>query len=428
MRVAVVGAGIVGACTAFELAADGHEVIVYERRASVAAETSFANAGVLAPGYVTPWAAPGMPRKVLAQLFSRHAAVRLRAGALSQLPWLWAWWRACRRSVHEANRSAMQRLARYSRERQADLTQRLHLDYEQAQGLLVLLRRERDVARAATGLELLARLSVAHKLIGPDEARRIEPALNPATALAGAIHLPADGVGNCRQFAHAIKARAQQIGATFLFDHAVRRIVPGERPELAVAVQVSGNDTRPEPPRPFDAVVVCAGVESTRLLAPLGLRLPLAPVWGYSVTAPIRHIDGAAPRGPSSAVMDETYKVAISRLGSRVRVAGGAEIGGRADRMHDGPLETLYRVLDDWYPGAAVLAKAQRWKGARPMLPDGPPLLGASGLPGVWLNIGHGSSGWALACGSARVCADLLLERPAAITLDGFDIGRWRRR
>jgi D-amino-acid dehydrogenase len=428
MRIAVVGAGIVGVCTAFELAADGHEVVVFERRASVATESSFANAGVLAPGYVTPWAAPGMAGKVLLQLFSRHAAVRFGAAAFSQLPWLWAWWRACRRSAYEANRTAMQRLAHYSRERQQDLSQRLHLEYEQARGYLVLLRRQRDVVRARAGIALLEQLGVPHELVAPGVARQLEPALNPSTPLAAAVHLGADGVGNCRQFAHGMKARGQQIGVHFRFDHRVRRIVPGAQPQLEVDTLAAPSDTQPEQPRPFDAVVVCAGVESARLLAPLGLRLPLAPVWGYSVTAPIRHIDGEAPRGPRSAVMDESFKVAISRLGQRIRVAGSAEIGGSAERFNESALRTLYKVLDDWYPGAAVMSRAQRWKGARPMLPDGPPLLGASGLDGVWLNLGHGSSGWALACGSARVTADLLLGRTPAIAVDGLGLQRWARR
>jgi D-amino-acid dehydrogenase len=160
------------------------------------------------------------------------------------------------------------------------------------------------------------------------------------------------------------------------------------------------------------------------LLAPLGLRLPLLPVWGYSLTAPLRELEHAPELGPRSALMDERYKVAISRLGRRVRVAGSAELGGRADHFHPGSMATLYRVLDDWFPGAAQLAKAQRWKGARPMLPDGPPLIGASGRDGLWLNLGHGSSGWALSAGSARALADLVSGRPPAVDLLGLGVDR----
>jgi D-amino-acid dehydrogenase len=418
MRIAVVGAGIVGVTTAYELAAEGHEVMVLERRGSVAAETSFANAGVIAPGYVTPWAAPGMPLKVMRQFLGRHAAIRLAGlSSLRELPWMWRWWRACRPRVYGINRPAMQRLARYSRERLLELTRSLQLDYEQQPGYLVLLRGPRELKQAAAGLALLRDQGVSHELVDAARARQIEPSLHPATALEAAIHLPQDGVGNCRQFAHLIKGEAQRLGARFRFDTTVRRVHAGSRPslELAAGERVEA-----------DAVVVCAGVDAATLLAPLGLNLPLAPVFGYSVTAPLRAVDGGDRIGPRAALMDERFKVAISRLGQRVRVAGSAELGGRLGHIREAPIATLYKVLDDWFPGAVLAREAQTWKCARPMLPDGPPVLGASGVPGVWLNLGHGSSGWALACGSARVLADLIAARPAAIDLTALQVSRLR--
>jgi D-amino-acid dehydrogenase len=170
----------------------------------------------------------------------------------------------------------------------------------------------------------------------------------------------------------------------------------------------------------FDAVLLCTGHQANRLLRPLGLSLPLAPVYGYSVTAPLSTNDHSAAPGPRGAVMDEKFKVAISRLGQRIRVAGSAELGGAPGRMNATALATLYKVLDDWFPGAARLSQASAWKGARPMLPDGPPLLGASRSPGIWFNLGHGSSGWALACGSARVLADLMAQRTPDIDVAGL--------
>ena len=161
--------------------------------------------------------------------------------------------------------------------------------------------------------------------------------------------------------------------------------------------------------------MVCAGVQANEVLQSVGVKLPLAAIYGYSVTAPLRHVDGQMPMAPLAALMDERYKVAISRLGRRIRVAGSAEIGGRPDVMKLAALRTLYHVLDEWFPGSTVTREAQHWKGARPMLPDGPPVLGESGAPGVWLNLGHGSSGWALACGSARVIAERLSGRAAPI-------------
>jgi D-amino-acid dehydrogenase len=427
LRVAIIGAGIIGVTTAYELANDGHEVIVYEQHASVAAETSFANAGMLAPGYVTPWAAPGMPSKLLRQAFSRHAALRVGGwNALLQLPWAWRWWRNCTRRRHEAHRATMQSLAHFSRTRQTELGKALSLDYEQASGCLVLLRKPRDLALAQGGLKLLSELGVSHTLVDAEQARKIEPGLNVATALAGAIHLPQDGVGNCRQFAHLMKNHAQQRGAQFRFEHHVRRIVPGARPTLEFELPRHDGDTRPEPPPPFDAIVVCAGHLATPLLRGLGVRLPVAPIYGYSITAPVRHHEAHPDIAPRAGLMDEKYKVAITRLGQRVRVAGSAEIGGTLGVHNEAVLRTLYQVLDDWFPGAAVTAKAQHWKGARPMLPDGPPVVGPSGISGVHLNLGHGSSGWALACGSARVLADQLAQRQPSVDTTGLGIERFR--
>lgn len=422
MRVAVIGAGIVGVTTAFELASDGHAVTVFERRASVAEETSFANAGVVAPGYITPWAAPGMPAKVLRHLLSRHAPVRLALPlAPGQLGWMWRWWRACRAPVYAANRARLYRLARYSQQRLALLSSSLQLEHEQARGYLVLLRSARDLTAARGSLRLLAELGINFHLIDGARARTIERGLNPDTPLHAAVHLPDDGVGNCRQFAHLLRAEAQQRGAVFRFGRSVHHLNSGQQP--AVWHQPNGSTDAPTPDL-FDAVVVCAALGSRGLLKPLGLRLPLVAVHGYSITAPLRLVESHPHLGPASAVMDEKYKVAISRLGQRVRVAGSAELGGHLAQHNAAALHTLHKVLDDWYPGCAQHGQIQAWKGARPMLPDGPPVLGASGVPGVWLNLGHGSSGWALACGSARVLADQLAGRAPAIDVEGLDVAR----
>ena len=429
MRIAVIGAGIVGVTTAYELARDGHQVTVFERRGSVAEETSFANAGVVAPGYVTPWAAPGMPARVLRHLLSRHAPVRLaRPMAAGQWGWMWRWWRACRAGVHAANRQRLHRLARYSQQRLTWLTHELNLDHEQSLGYMVLLRSQRDLAAARGSLRLLAEMGVEFHLVDGARARLIEPGLNPDMPLQAAVHLPHDGVGNCRQFAHLLRSEAQRLGAVFRFHRTVVQLMAGDLPAVCHrASEPATGLAGPAEQAPFDAIVVCAAMGSAALLKPLGLRLPLVPVHGYSITAPLRLLEGYPHLGPASAVMDEKYKVAISRLGLRVRVAGGAELGG-VPGVHDAAaLQTLHKVLDDWYPGCAHQALTQAWKGARPMLPDGPPVLGASGAPGVWLNLGHGSSGWALACGSARVLADQVAGRAPGVDVEGLDVGRLLR-
>jgi D-amino-acid dehydrogenase len=362
-----------------------------------------------------------MPRKVLAQLFSRHAAVRF--GGLDLLlrgPWFWHWWRACRETAYRHNRTRLHRLARYSRDRLRALTARHALEYERAQPLTVLLRDARDLARAEGSLRLLREWAVPHEVVDGTRCREIEPGLNPATPLHAAITLPDDEVGNCRQFAHGLKAEAQRLGASFRFGIEVADLAPARSAPVALHLRAAaGTPAGAADPDPtealFDAAVVCTGHLGNRLLAPLGLRLPLLPVYGYSITAPLRATEAGIVTGPRAALMDERYKVAISRLGQRVRVAGSAEIGGRGDAINRAAIATLHRVLDDWFPGSAGLAQAQTWKGARPMLPDGVPLIGTSKAPGIWLNLGHGSSGWALACGSARLLADAVAGRAPAL-------------
>ena len=414
MRIAIVGAGIIGVTTAFELAADGHAVTVFERRSAAAEETSFANAGLVAPGYVTPWAAPGMPSKVLRYLLSRHAPVRLRwplRGA--DLSWMAAWWRACKPETHLANRARMQRLAFFSHARLRDITRQLRFEHDRSEGVMVLFRSEKERRAAAPGLSLLREANVRFRELDEAGARMVEPALNPDTPIAGAIELQDDEVGNCRQFAQMLKAAAQHLGARFEFNSPVVRIASGE--PAALWLRDEGQ------PREFDAIVVCAALGALPLLAPLGLRLPMNAVHGYSISAAVRQ----SAHAPRSAIMDERYKVAIARIGNRVRVAGSAEIGGRLERHHAGAIETLHKVLRDWFPGAVQMENGvQIWKGARPMMPDGPPVLGPTGHAGIWLNLGHGSSGWALSCGSARVLADGIAGRPAPIALDGLGVER----
>ena len=417
MKLAVIGAGIIGITTAYELAADGHDVTVFERCSAAAEETSFANAGVVAPGYVTPWAAPGMPGKVFSYLFSRHAPVKISLPlSSSELAWMRKWLQACKLEVYLANRSRMQRLAFYSRERLHQLTAGLQLDYDRSVGYLVLLRTAKDQQLVQPGLQVLRDAGVSFSEVTAAQARHIEPALNPDTPFAGAIHLPDDEVANCRQFALLLKAEAQRLGVKFEFNRTVGQLNQGQPASISIA----GESTA----RLFDGVVMCAGVASAELLRPLGLKIPMAAVYGYSISLPIREPLNA----PRSALMDERYKVAISRLGNRVRVAGSAEIGGSLGVKRAASIQTLYKVLHDWFPGAAqhtaLGLHVQAWKGARPMLPDGPPIIGNSGIPSVWLNLGHGSSGWALSCGSARVLADLMAGKSAAIDPEGLGISR----
>lgn len=422
MKIAIVGAGVIGVTTAYELARDGHDVTVFERNSSIAVESSFANAGIVAPSYVAPWAAPGMPIKVLKHLFSRHAPVKIKLPLSSNdLAWMWHWWRACKLETYIANRSRMLTLASYSRDRLHAITADLSLEFERNEGLMVLLRSAKDAKLIQPSLQVLRDSGVAFSEIDAQAAQLIEPAINPDNDFFGAVHLPSDEVGNCREFTLLLKAESQKLGVKYEMNTSVASVSYSKE----AIINIANENT----PRAFDAIVMCAGTASSELLKPilkpLRRKLPLVPVYGYSISAAIREPLNA----PRSAVIDERYKVAITRMGNRVRVAGIAEIGGSLGNKRIGAISTLYKVLQDWFPGAAHIsnmgASVTEWKGARPMLPDGPPALGASGIPNIWLNLGHGSSGWALSCGSARVLADLIAKRAPDIDISGMSIDRF---
>lgn len=396
MRVAVIGAGIVGVTTALELARDGHAVTVFERHASVAEEASFADAGLVSPALVAPWGEAGAT-----------------AGARPR--WL-AWWPGRRGTPPDAaaRSERLHRLARYSQERLHWLRRTLGLDHEQARGVLLLLRRPADLASARRPLKRLAELGADFHLVDAARARALEPGLNPDQALHAAVQLPADEVGNCRQLAHLLRVEAQRLGAAFRFQREVLALRPGAPAALRHRGPAEGDAPQDEA---FDAVVVCAAAGAPALLQPLGLR----PAWrsqvAVTVTAPLRVVDGHPHLGPQAALLDTARGVAISRIGQRVRAAttlpgtvrvDAAGASAAAGTVDEATVTRLHAVLDDWFPGCLQPGPVQRWQGLHTALADGLPLLGAAGVPGLWLNLGHGAHGWALACGAARVLADRL--------------------
>jgi D-amino-acid dehydrogenase len=262
--------------------------------------------------------------------------------------------------------------------------------------------------------------AIPHQVGGRDLALDKEPALNPQTPLHTAIHLPKDGVGNCRQFTAALKQIAQQNGAAFSFGHAVQAIRPRTGGvELAVLNPKGEVETHTQ----FDAVVLCSGVASLGLLRPLNIHLPLRNVRSHSLSANLRDPMDA----PRSGVIDSVHNIGITRLGQRVRISGGQELGSSAAAHHPGVLKQLYAALFDWFPGSAQMNSIQTWSGHTPVLPDGLPALGATDVPGVWLNLGHGLRGWSMASGSACVLADQLAQRDCSVDVRAFSANRWTR-
>lgn len=433
MKVAVIGAGVVGITTAYELAVDGHEVTVLDRRSAAAEEASFANAGIVSLGSAYPWPASTLATKLWRQALGRHSPLRLRLPlSRLELTWFWQWLQSCSAETWLARRQHLQQLASYSRERLDVLTERLSLSFDCSQGYLVLLRTAKDVKNAQPGLQLLRDSGVTALELDAAGVYALEPAMNPDTPLEGGIQLPDDGVANCRQFALLLKREAELLGASFEFNTSVSHLnIAGPASLLAVhevSASRSFNATAQgdESVRHFDRIVVCAGADAATLLKPFQLDLPVVSVHGYSISAAI----GEPLNAPRSAVMDARHQITVSRLGQRVRVAGGFELGGGFDAKSAETTDALYRILQDWFPGAARMSSnnsmgggsIQVWKGARPSLPDGIPILGDSKVPGVWLNLGHGNQGWMLSCGSARAIADLMAHKPAEINLHGLGV------
>lgn len=421
MRIAIIGAGIIGVTSAYELAAAGHQVTVLEQDGSIASEASFAHAGLDGPGCALAWSPLAVTGGVLnTAIRGRWPKAITSSASLGSVAWKLRWMRAHRLKRQTELLQRQHRLASYSRACRLELTHALQLDFEQAQGVTLVSRSAADTQRLQGALAAFDALGVRYQRWTADECHTREPGLNPQTPLHSALHLPDEGAGNCREFAHLIKQQAQRLGVQFLFHTRVLAVKPGAQPELRMA-----RDGQPHR-ETFDAVVICAGLASPSLLAPLRLRLPLVGVAGLSVTAPLR-LDEMHPHlGPASVLLDARQGVSIVRAGNRLRVSGGARVGGLNHAQATAALQPLYDTLDEWCPGAARTAQAQQWQGTSPALPDDLPVLGHSGVEGVWLNLGHGSLGWAMSCGSARLLAALVDGRTPDIAPDGLGVTRFR--
>ncbi len=394
MKTIVLGAGVIGVATAFYLRERGCDVTVIERETDVALETSFANAGVIAPGYVTPWAAPGMPAKILRYLFKPASPLIFRP-TLDPAQWRWIaqWLRECDLARFRVNKQRMQRIAYYSRACLQAFRAEHPFEYGRSQGYLQLFRSEYDVELAQPRVAILRDAGIAHRELNAAECVAIEPGLRWArrAPLAG-LYLPDDEAGDCAAFTRELRALCEAQGVRFCFDTRVSSFdVQGGALRGVHVESARGSETFRAA-----AVIVAAGVDSAALLAPIGVKVPLYPVKGYSATLQVVD-DEKAPR---AALMDEALKTAITRFGPNLRVAGTAELGDRRTTLREQALQTLMKVLDDWFPHASAPSSAQFWVGRRPMTPDGAPLLGPSGIANLWLNVGHGSTGWAMALGS----------------------------
>ncbi|SNS55551.1 D-amino acid dehydrogenase small subunit [Sphingomonas laterariae] len=419
MKIIILGGGVIGVTSAWYLAQAGHEVRLVDRQAGPALETSFANAGEISPGYASPWAAPGIPQKAIKWLLMEHAPLILRPQVdREMLGWLFAMLRNCTSARYAINKSRMVRLAEFSRDRLIDLRGETGIAYdERMQGTLQVFRTQKQLDGIAKDVEVLRAGGVPFEILDPAGCVAAEPGLaSVAHKLTGGLRLPNDETGDCFKFTNALAALAARKGVAF--DYGVN---------IAALETAGGRITGVRTDRGLltaDAYVVALGSYSARMLAPLGLKLPVYPVKGYSITVPITD----AARAPVSTLMDETYKIAITRLGDRIRVGGMAEISGYNNVLPERRRATLAHSVGDLFPGAGDLAAATYWSGLRPMTPDGTPVIGATAYDNLFLNTGHGTLGWTMACGSGHVLADMVSGRPPAIDTRDLSIARYARR
>lgn len=415
MRVVILGSGVVGVASAWYLAQAGHDVTVIDRQPGVAQETSAGNAGQISPGYAAPWAAPGVPLKAVKWMFQRHAPLAIRLdGSRFQLEWMWKMLRNCDMRHYQENKSRMVRIAEYSRDCLKALRAETGIGYEGRQGgTLQLFRTAQQFESASKDIAVLKDAGVPYELLEAAELAAAEPALAATQhKLTGGLRLPNDETGDCQLFTQCLAEMAAAAGVTFRFNTPVDALL--QEGNAIVGVKCGAETVT------ADAFVVAFGSYSTQLLAGI-TDIPVYPLKGYSLTIPIK--DPAA--APVSTALDETYKVAITRFDNRIRVGGMAEIVGYNTALLPARRETLEMVVGDLYPQGGHIEQATFWTGLRPMTPDGTPIVGRTPLKNLYLNTGHGTLGWTMACGSGQLLSDIISGRTPAIAADDLSVMRY---
>lgn len=412
------GSGVIGTSVAYFAARQGHEVTVIDRQPGPGLETSFANAGEVSPGYSAPWAGPGVPLKAIKWMLMKHSPLVVRP-MLDPAMWHWtlSMLRNCTLERYEINKSRMVRLAEYSRDCLKELRSEIGISYDERMlGTVQLFRTQKQLDAAGLDVAILRDQGVLHELLDRDGVIGHEPGLGATRdKFVGALRLPGDETGDCFKFTQSLAARAAEQGVKFRCGVCVEAIEVDDRKVLGVRTDAGSLHA--------DAYVVAAGSYAANLLRPIGVKVPVYPVKGYSITVGISD----ASRAPQSTVMDETFKVAVTRLGDRIRVGGTAELAGYDLSLHEKRRATLAHVVSDLFPGAGDVAAATFWCGLRPMTPDGTPIIGPTHYGNLHLSVGHGTLGWTMAAGTGRVLADLLSERQPEIDMAGLSIARYEK-
>jgi D-amino-acid dehydrogenase len=399
LKVIVLGSGVVGVTSAWYLAQAGHDVTVIDRQRAAGLETSFANAGQVSPGMSAPWAGPDTPRKAILWMMMRHRPLVFWPVPDRQLlDWVTRFLGNCNADAYARNKARMVRLAEYSRDKLRDLRTVTGITYDDGQrGLLQLFRTQKQADHVHDDTAVLDGLGVPYTILDRAGCIAQEPALaDVADKFVGGLRLPGDETGDAHIFTTRLAEMAEAAGVVFRYGVSIERLL-SEGGRITGVVTKAGTLTA-------DNYVVALGSYSPALLRAVGVDLPIYPVKGYSITMPVA--DEAA--APLSTVMDETFKVAITRLGDRIRVGGTAELAGYSNTLREPRRQTLLHSVTELFPHGGDVARAEFWTGLRPMTPDGPPVIGRTKITNLWLNTGHGTLGWTMSCGSGALLADLM--------------------
>ena len=419
MKVLILGSGVIGVTSAWYLAKSGHDVTVVDRQSIVANETSFANAGQISPGYSAPWAAPGIPVKAMKWLMQELAPLKISIKDLDTetLVWMTKMIANCNTKDYHINKARMMRVAEYSRDCLKELRKEINIEYNhRTQGTLQVFRTEAQVKSSKKDIEVLKECGVEHKILTAEDCLGYEPALHHTiNKIVGGIHLPNDETGDCHMFVTELAKACEGLGVKFVMDTNIEKI--NKQGNKIVSVSTDKGEMT------ADTYLMALGSFSTHMLANIGIRVPVYPIKGYSLTIPIQDYASA----PESTIMDETYKVAITRLGDRIRVGGTAEISSYNLELLEKRRKNIEFSIADLFPYATDLTKAEFWTGLRAMTPDGTPILGKTNIDNLFLNTGHGTLGWTMSLGSAKFVSDVINDKATDIDDSGLSVARYGR-
>ena len=417
MKVVVLGAGIIGTTSAYFLAKQGHEVTVIDRQDSVSMETSHANAGCLSYGFTSPWASPGLPFSVLKWVLTGRSPLIINPNmSVETIKFLYRMYKNCNSRSYEINKSRMLRVANYSQKALLEIETDFDLYYEQKkQGSLQLFWDSKEIEKAHKDIAILDKFNINSKLLSAEECVKIEPGLQYVkNKLAGGIQFMDDFTGNCYLFSTEVYKKCVEMGVNFEFNTEIKSLQIVN--DKIASVSTDSGEIK------ADCYSVSLGSYSTKILSKIGIEIPIYPVKGYSITLPVLSNEDA----PQSTIMDEKNKIAITRLGDRIRVAGMAHLTDFDKNLRTKSLDSLMSGLDLLFPKSYESSKETNfWTGFRPSTPDGTPIIGPTPFNNLFLNTGHGTLGWTMSAGSGKLLANLVSGIDPEISTEGIDMSRY---